>query len=355
MLQSAPAWHGMAHDCMDTVDTTEALALARRHWAVDGEISRLPSYMDQNFRIRGTGGDFVLKVAHPSWARSDLDLENCAMLALAAHEPELHWPRVQRSVDGAHLLTVPVAGQTCLVRMLSFVPGATYAEIIDRIDRAQRASLHESLGAVLGRLSRALRDFRHPAAGRRHAWNLLHLPDLQKNLDLIDEAALRARVASHVQAFADRLPRWQTALPMALLHNDANDRNVIVGEHGDGHPQVTALIDFGDMCSSFRVAELAIACSYAMQHEADRVACAQDIIRGYLAHSDLQRAELEQLHGFIIARLCQSILMAARAQRDNPDNHYISTSQHGVRELLRELTDIAPDAIAGPYLEHCHE
>lgn len=336
---------------MDVLTPDAALVLAERHWHIHGEISPLPSYADQNFRIRTDHGEYVLKVAHPSWSRKDLDLENQAMMTLAEREPALRWPQVQLAVNGEHLLTLPVAWQPCQVRMLSFVPGTTYADAIGTLSPAQRTALHESLGGAVGRLTRGLRDFHHPAAGRQHDWNLMRLPCLRDEVEYIDDAGLRAIVQTQVEAFCSRLPQWQAQLPITVLHNDANDLNVIVTDDGAGGRQVSAVIDFGDMCTSFRLADLAIACTYAMQHEADPVACARTIVRGYLAQCPLLHVELEQLHAFILARLCHSVLMATREHREHPGNPFILVSQQGVRALLRELADVDHDAIVGPFLE----
>ncbi|OOG64043.1 hypothetical protein B0E46_08990 [Rhodanobacter sp. B04] len=339
---------------MDILTPDAALVLADRHWRIRGDICALPSYADQNFRIRTEHGEYVLKVAHPSWSRMDLDLENKAMMTLAEREPALQWPRVQLAVGGEHLLTLPIAGQSCQVRVLSFVPGTTYADAIGVLPLTRRAALHESLGSAVGRLTRGLQDFHHPAAGRQHDWNLLRLPTLCDEIAHISDVGLRAIVEAQVKAFCSRLPQWQAQLPITVLHNDANDLNVIVADDGDGQ-RVRAVIDFGDMCTSFRLADLAIACTYAMQHEADPVACARTIVRGYLARCPLRRVELEQLHVFILARLCHSVLMATRAHREEPDNPFILVSQRGVRALLRELAEVDHDAIVGPFLEPSHD
>jgi Ser/Thr protein kinase RdoA (MazF antagonist) len=340
---------------MDILTPDVALALADRHWRIDGDIDALPSYADQNFRIRTEHGEYVLKVAHPSWSRMDLDLENQAMMTLAEREPALQWPRVQIAVGGEHLLTLSIAGQPCQVRVLSFVPGTTYADAIGVLSLTQRAVLQQSLGSAVGLLTRGLRDFRHPAADRQHDWNLLRLPALRSEIAHIGDAGLRAIVQEQVDAFCTRLPQWQTQLPITVLHNDANDLNVIVADDDGNGQQVRAVIDFGDMCTSFRLADLAIACTYAMQHEVDPVACARTVVRGYLAQCPLLRIELEQLHAFILARLCHSVLMATRAHREQPDNPFVLVSQQGVRTLLRELAEVAPDAIVGPFLEPNHD
>ncbi|GAB3786852.1 phosphotransferase [Dyella agri] len=332
-----------------------ALALADKHWRIRGEVRALPSYADQNFRIGGEHGDYVLKVAHPSWAYADLDLENRAMLTLAAREPSLQWPRVMPGVDGEYLLALPLEDGVRHVRLLSFVPGMTYAEAVAGVSPAQRPALHESLGRAVGLLIRGLADFHHPAASRAQDWNLMSLPDLRGEIAHIEDDALRAIVAARVESFCAQLPAWRAQLPITVLHNDANDLNVIVVLDGKGGGRVDAIIDFGDMCTSFRLCELAIACTYAMQHEADPVACAQAIVRGCLELCPLMRDELEQLHAFIVARLCHSVLMATRAHREQPDNPFVLVSQQGVRALLCALADTDARAIAAPFLETCHE
>ncbi|MBD8872751.1 phosphotransferase [Rhodanobacter sp. DHB23] len=340
---------------MPALTPEAALALADRHWRIRGVVRALPSYADQNFRISGEQGDYVLKVAHPAWAGADLDLENQAMLTLAAREPALQWPRVMPSVGGEHLLALPMEGGVRHVRLLSFVPGMTYAVAIDAVSRQHRPALHESLGRAVGLLIRGLAGFRHPAAARAQDWNLMSLPDVRDETDHIEDAALRAIVAAQVESFCAQLPAWRTQLPITVLHNDANDLNVIVALDGEGGGGVSAVIDFGDMCTSFRLCELAIACTYAMQHEADPVACAQAIVCGCLELCPLQRVELEQLHAFILARLCHSVLMATRAHREQPDNPFVLVSQQGVRALLRTLAGTDPHAIVAPFLEACHE
>jgi Ser/Thr protein kinase RdoA (MazF antagonist) len=340
---------------MDMLTAEDASTLAARHWGIHGEARPLPSYADQNFRIRADGDGYVLKVAHPSWSAPDIELENLAMMALAEREPSLGCPRVQSALNGQHLLSLPIDGQTCLVRMLSYVPGTTYAEAINSLQPHHCEVLHESLGRAVGRLTRGLRDFRHPAADRRHDWNIMNLPSLLDEVRHVEDAAFREIVSEHAGHFCAAMPAWQASLPITVLHNDANDLNVIVADHGSGGKCVSAVIDFGDMCTSFRLADLAIACTYAMQHESDPVACARRIVGGYLAEQPLRRSELEQLHAFILARLCHSILMATRTHREQPDNPFVLVSQQGVRGLLRQLVSVAPDAIVRPYLESSHD
>jgi len=340
---------------MAMLTAEQATALAYCHWGIRGEARALPSYADQNFRIRADGDGYVLKIAHAAWSAPDIELENLAMMELAAREPSLGCPRVQFAADGRHLLELSMDGRTALVRLLSYVPGTTYAEAINELPPRQCEALHESLGRAVGRLTRGLQAFQHPAADREHDWNIMSLPRVLDEAHHVEDAACSGAVQAHAHAFCAAMPAWRESLPIRVLHNDANDLNVIVADDGNGGKQVGAVIDFGDMCTSFRVADLAIACTYAMQHETDPVACARRIVGGYLAEQPLLRAELVQLHAFILARLCHSILMATRSHREQPDNPFILVSQQGVRSLLRQLAGVDSDAIVKPFLESSHD
>lgn len=311
---------------------------------MDGTIKALPSYADQNFLIRSEAGEFVLKLANPAWSHADLDLENQAMLQLVRTAPQYDWPRAQPAADGRYLLTLPIAGETRHVRLLSYVPGRVYADAVAGLDPAQRQVLHASLGRAVACMNRGLSGLRHVAAGRAQEWNLLNLPDLLGEIAHVGDAALRTIVQRRATAFCSALPQLAERLPWCVLHNDANDLNVIVGAGGE----VRAVIDFGDMCTGLRLAELAIACTYAMQHEDDPVGCARQMLRGYQAEVELLAEERQQLHAFIVARLCHSILMATRSFRRQPDNDYVLVSQKGVCALLRRLDTVPAAALQAP-------
>ena len=128
---------------------------------------------------------------------------------------------------------------------------------------------------------------------------------------------------------------------MLVIHNDANDFNVIVAANtADPKPHVNAIIDFGDMCRHLRVVDLAITIVYALQHvdEAQAVRdCMLAILQGYQSQYPLSKQEIQIMYHVIMARLSQSILMATRAYHHNPTNDYILVSQKGVRRLIRQL------------------
>jgi hypothetical protein len=68
---------------------------------------------------------------------------------------------------------------------------------------------------------------------------------------------------------------------VSVLHQDANDFNVLVRDDGSGAPRISGIIDFGDATSGRRANELAVALAYALLDVPDVAATARRMIGGY--------------------------------------------------------------------------
>ncbi len=179
-----------------------------------------------------------------------------------------------------------------VVRLLTWLDGRPWADAPG--DLAE-------LGRTVARVDKALASFNHPAMHRDHPWKATGVAP---------------------------------GLPHQLIHNDANEHNVLVGEDGS-----IQLIDFGDVVYSARVAGLAVACAYAMQGQPDPARAVVPIVRGYHEIAPLRPDELEALFGLIVGRLELSVAMAARQSAAAPENEYLLISQAGITAVLARLRE----------------
>lgn len=376
---------------MQTLSTQQALKILEQYWNMVGEIKMLPSYADQNFKISTATQSYVLKIANPQSSYDDLDLENAALLHLEKTCTTLTLPKVIAGVDGQYLIPFyldhhnfinvestnsgnddqhQASNNLCInpnidqskiqkinqsnqdnqglpsyCRLLTYIEGDVYAHVAKLTDKTptERWQLLHSLGSAVGKVAYGMRDFTHANAQRNLDWNINNLPSLMTEIDFIEESPLRSIVQKHMHYFAQQLPHWLTTLPITVNHNDANDLNVIVDPLQ--HQKVCAIIDFGDTCTSFRIADVAITCTYAIAFEENIVQAMAMIMHGYHQENPLQSNEIQALYAFIMARMCQSILMANKAYRHNPENHYILVSQQSVRRLIQELDVLNPEDV----------
>ena len=301
---------------LESVNSIFAQAIAEKYFGIQASASELPSERDRNFLLAAGGREkFVLKIANMLEEREVLEAQDAMMKHLAQRVS--FCPCVVPAVSGEEIVVV----DGWFVRVLSYLPGKPLATV-----ERQSPELLRDLGRKLGRLSRALVGFDHPAAHRDFYW------DLAQGARIVGEFGpriktdwLRDLVLSYESLSVEKLPR-------SVIHGDANDYNVLV--NGD---EVTGLIDFGDIVYSYTVGDLAIAIAYVVLGKDDPYAAAAPVIEGYKEQFSLTGAELDALWPLVRLRLCMSVCIAAHQQAQQPENEYLGVSQELIAETLPKL------------------
>jgi len=333
VLQHAPA-----------LTAAEASELARRLFGVSAEAAQLPSERDQNFALHTPAGDrFVLKIANAADDRALLEAQNAALLHVARATSLC--PRVIPTLDGEPMASVVVSsGTRHFIRLLTWLPGQPLGAVPDRTP-----DLLVELGAAIAELDAALEGFDHPAIHRDFYW------DLARGMALCRDAApriappeMRALVTTLLARIEARDAERFQRLRRGAVHNDPNDYNVLVSEPfgSSGRRALVGVLDFGDIVHSYAVADLAIAIAYAVLDQADPLGAIAAVTRGYQRRRPLEDDEIESLFGLVILRLCTSVCIAARQQRQRPGDAYLGVSQEPIARTLPALAAIEPEAVA---------
>jgi 4-aminobutyrate aminotransferase-like enzyme/Ser/Thr protein kinase RdoA (MazF antagonist)/murein DD-endopeptidase MepM/ murein hydrolase activator NlpD len=321
-----------------TVGPADASALARALYALDADAAPLPGEYDANFLLTARdGARAILKVMHPAAERATVELQVALLAHLAARDPALPTPRVLPAAGGAPIAAATVGGEERLVWMLSYLPGRPLAEARPRSDE-----LLAELGSFLGRLDAALADFAHPAAERALKWDLARAGWAAEQLGAIADPARRALAARFLAHYEAEAAPLLPALRRSVIHNDANDYNVLVGGRREWPQPVAGLIDFGDALRTCTVCEVAIAAAYGLLGAADPLAAACAVVGGYHRANPLAAAELAALFPLIGARLAVSVVNSALRRREQPDDPYLTISEAPAWAALERLDAVHP-------------
>jgi 4-aminobutyrate aminotransferase-like enzyme/Ser/Thr protein kinase RdoA (MazF antagonist) len=339
------------------VSEGDATRLAASLYGLDAWARALAGEFDDNFRLTTSDGrSFVLKAMHPARERALVAMQCAALAQLEARAPHLPLPRVVETRRGDAVSEVPGPdGTPRLVWMLSWLPGTPLASA-----RPRSLETLQALGRLLGELDRALADFEHKAARRDFPWDLSRAGDHRGAIRAIPHAAKRALAERALARFrveaAHALPR----LPRQVIHGDANDHNVLVGEaHALPRP-ISGLLDFGDMHHGPRVAEPAIAAAYALLGEDDPLPALAAVVAGYHAAAPLEPDEIRLLPVLVAARLAVSVIVSATRTGAGQLDPYTSVSEGPALAALEKLERVHPrlaeatlrDACALPPLAH---
>lgn len=298
----------------------------RDRWGLDGELSPLVSERDQNWLLRTDDRPFaVAKIANVADDASHIDLQRQMMQRLHAHR--LPCPDLFVAADrgwstrlGDHLVWV-----------IGYLPG------IPLTAARPKPEVFSDLGRVLADVSIALADFDHPAAHRVLQWDIAHADRVfDAYADAVVGNARRALVDTVAARFAGRVQPKLDQLPHGVIHNDANDHNVLV----DGD-QVTGLVDFGDAVYTALVVEPAVACAYAMLDRPDPYAVRDLVIAGYERRRPLLAVERDLLDDLISTRLAVSVCISAHQSALVPDDAYLNVSEAPAWRLLERLVEKA--------------
>ena len=312
----------------------ELAALAARHFGKEGAIRPLPSERDQNARLAAGGEDYVLKIANPAEDPGQIDLQNATMLHLArVGQPGI--PRVVPTLAGADRAEVQVDDQPALMRLVTWISGTPLAEAPRSIGQLA------NLGRFMGDLTRSLQGFGHPQAFRPDfPWSLDHAIQLRDHAEDIVDPARRDLVKELFTRYETRvLPRLPT-LRASVLHQDANDWNVITDPNDPA--RISGLIDFGDMCHGRTVNELAITLAYALLAAPDLYAATRALVSGFSQTFPLTEDEADLVFDLMRMRLVCSVCISSRQSKLHPENDYLLISQAPAFALLERLDQLDP-------------
>lgn len=130
----------------------------------------------------------------------------------------------------------------------------------------------------------------------------------------------------------------------AVIHGDYNAYNIlvqsvtqqpIVAENGTDYEH-HSIIDFGDVCDSYLLFEIAIACASIMEESKTTEPLTESghILAGFYEQIELSEMEQDLLKVCIAARLCQLLVLQAYSHRLDPDNEYLLKKKNGWKILL---------------------
>jgi 4-aminobutyrate aminotransferase-like enzyme len=329
---------------------SDAEAIAREHWGLQCQAEPLAGEVDRNFLLVTDSGDrWVLKISREDTDRVGLEYQ---IEALRFLENSLVAELVQQplpTTDGRYLLPYERNGcEDCWARILSFMDGSPLVNF-----RERPPALLEEVGRALARLDLALRDFEHPGAHRDHPWNLERAHDLGQYSELITDTARRELVERHLELYRHEVVPHLAGLEHSVIHNDANDYNLLVRDGDNGDAVLAGFIDFGDSLYTITVAELAIAATYLMLDREYPLTTAALVTSGYNSVRPLTTGELSLLFDLIKARLCASVLMSVRGFHFEPENEYLQISAQPIWRLLERLSMIDPDEATRTFEDAC--
>lgn len=291
-------------------------------------VGPLEGYDSINFKVVHKSGVFVLKQHQNTPEIVALLKAEAKILERLARLQAYDFPRNITSNSGE---TLVIDGDR-VFQLLSYVEG----HFLNKVTHDE--PLLHAFGVFLGEMDKALEEtYQTAIAAKETVWDLKHFKKSSALMVHIGNPRDRNLVDYFFLQFNEQVVPVAHQLRKGILHNDANDWNVLV-QNG----RVSGIIDFGDMCHTWVINELAVALTYVMMHKENPLAIAIPVIQGYHNTYPLEEHELDILYYLIAARLCTSVCNSAYSKKMKPDSDYIVLSEKPAWDLLRRWVAINP-------------
>ena len=300
-------------------------------YGIDADLTRLYGELDDNFlAVTADGDKRVLKIMHTGCDPQRVDLQSAAMSHLANSGIELNLPEVIPTTAGQAYNESNVDGVDRIVWSLKYCPGTLFQNASPHTD-----ALLKSFGRTMALVDLSLESFTHPAMKQRHKWELTRAGAVRPFVKYIAGEAAAAQVDAALGHFESVTSSRLASLPQSVIHNDANDSNVLVNDGDDGYAVVDGLIDFGDMSYQPIICEAAIALADVTIDKDDPVPACATFLAAYNELYPLNSAEIAVLYDLIMTRLAVSIAIVSERHHEDPDDQL---GQQDKRPTIRALT-----------------
>jgi len=318
----------------------QLLHILKKDFSLEGELTTLPGELDLNFRLKtNSESTYVVKLMRPDCAPELIDIQCAILIHLERSTPTILLPKVIRSSSGEIFLKISIADQTRILWILSYCPGHLLAHF-----KPHTYALMHSFGTSIAQLTNGLEGFEHPYIKRGLPWELSEALQ-SKVLTQHVQGPTKSIIEKIFNTFEkDTLPQL-SKLPHSVIHNDANDYNVLVNYDDKGLAKVDGIFDFGDLAYQATICELAIALAYAILDKAQPLRTCYHFLKGYTNIRSVSETELQVLFHLIKTRLAVSVSISSERQIASPDDPYIIISQRPAKEALLKLDQI-PDELA---------
>jgi len=312
------------------------------HYGLTARVKPLGSNQDKNFLVYDADDRLhgVLKIANTAFTATELAAQDAAAEVIAAAEPTLRVavPLPNLAGEAATTVTDLVDG-TAHVRLLQFVDGGTL------VDEGYLApAVVAGMGELAGRVSRALKDFRHPGLDRALQWDLRYGHDVVTALvgHVVDPSARERLTAAAATAWSE-ITRLGDDLPRQAVHLDLTDANVIASLDAGGPD---GIIDFGDLSDTWAVSELAVTLSSVLSHPGADPTSILPGVKAFHAIRPLSAAEADAIWPLLVLRTAVLVVSCAHQVVLDPDNEYLTNQSDDEIRMFERATSVPVEVMS---------
>ena len=169
---------------------SEIADIARKYYKITGDINELFSDRDQNFIVKNSKCNYILKVYNQMENGPTIDLQEKIVNHILEVDPSMKLPK-----QIGPTITLKKNNHSFKIRLLEYLEGKFLSDIkLSNND-------YVKMGMFLGRLSKCLNGYDHPAAHREFDWDARQVGLMKNKLEFIESPEDRKMINYFIEEF----------------------------------------------------------------------------------------------------------------------------------------------------------
>ncbi|XP_021349406.1 hydroxylysine kinase-like isoform X2 [Mizuhopecten yessoensis] len=290
---------------------------------------------------------YVVKLINENDSQRPPLLDARQRLMLYVNKAGIPAPLPVRTITGCYTSSVELVTKGDVIKrqivVMSFFRGIVLSDL------SMTPDVLQELGRITGKLNICMQTFPDITSLEYDSvWKVCECGQLLSLVEHAPGEKLRTMSISIITEFNSKVvPNLQT-YQTGLIHHDVGPQNIVMRQDMDQRWKMAAILDFGDVCSSCYVFEVAILLSNIFMNEFSRsmttseMALTRDtVFDSYTAVKPLSTNEKEVVDICVEARILQCCLLGEKTRETDPGNDYIG--DYICWELLESLCNTCRD------------
>ncbi|RSH77065.1 uncharacterized protein EHS24_003691 [Apiotrichum porosum] len=318
--------HAQVQLVRPAVTAEDAVRVAAQAYGLTGTVKELGSNQDRNYLLTPIhnsteseirGQRYLLKFDNDVFSEREIQIQNEALLRLAEHGVSVPTPVRDMAGEWISAVDVGTDGRRARARLLTFVEGTSLVD-----DGYLSPHIVAEMGRLAGQVVAELANLTDPALERDLQWDMRNAMAVVNAYNPEVSVHRREHIRSAATRAWDVVRHYGARLPVQPIHGDITDDNIVGPRDEMGRVVPQAIIDWGDLATGWRVAELAVTVSSILHHQGGRALDVMPAIAAFDAIAQLTDAEIIVLWPLVILRGAVLVVSGAHQVALEPENDY---------------------------------
>ena len=319
-----------------------------QYWKINGKFLKLNSEFDLNFEvIDHKNNKFIVKIMRNDCDEGFLEGQIRFLKFINKTKSHLPIPKIFKSIKGNDFEKLNDENKNeRYVWIIKKIEGELFSDF-----KPKPLELIYDLGKKVGLLDLYSKRFKKTLSIPSNKWNLSKPYWIKNHLSDIKNSKIR-KVIEDILVDFKNISNVLLNLESHWTHNDLNDQNLLVNYNGLNLPEISGILDFGDLTFCPKICNIAICSAYLLILPDVGIEKQLHFLKGYHLKNPISENELDILYTLILVRIAVSYVNSIVMSKNKPDDPYVLISQNDTKNFLLSMRE-NKDFITARFRDSC--